>query len=155
MFVSIRILHLKSIWPIGWKKFIHRGVKIQQKKMADVNKGDVRRLYNDRAAFSVSIEKMVKTVMNVSFDYAVEMKIVSVNPAAGVELPKQVEKTAYHTRSIDGQKTLTMEQIQILLEASKDTPIHMMVLFNVLMGLRRQEILGLKYSDIDYINRTI
>lgn len=31
----------------------------------------------------------------------------------------------------------------------------MMVLFNVLMGLRRQEILGLKYSDIDYINRTI
>lgn len=126
-----------------------------KKKMADVNKGDVRRLYNDRAAFSVSIAKMVKTVMNVSFDYAVEMKIISVNPAAGVELPKQVEKTAYHTRSIDGQKTLTMEQIQILLEASKDTPIHMMVLFNVLMGLRRQEILGLKYSDIDYINRTI
>lgn len=126
-----------------------------KKKMADVNKGDVRRLYNDRAAFSVSIAKMVKTVMNVSFDYAVGMKIISVNPAAGVELPKQVEKTAYHTRSIDGQKTLTMEQIQILLEASKDTPIHMMVLFNVLMGLRRQEILGLKYSDIDYINRTI
>lgn len=48
-----------------------------------------------------------------------------------------------------------MEQIQILLEAGKETPIHMMVLFNVLMGLRRQEILGLKYSDIDYINRTI
>ena len=155
MFVPIRILHLQSIWPIGWKKFIHRGVKIQQKKMADVNKGDVRRLYNDRAAFSVSIAKMEKTVMNVSFDYAVEMKNVSVNPAAEVKLPKQVEKTAYHTRSIDGQKTLTMEQIQILLEASKDMPIHMMVLFNVLMGLRRQEILGLKYSDIDYINRTI
>lgn len=126
-----------------------------KKKMADVSKGDVRRLYNDRAAFSVSIAKMVKTVMNISFDYAVGMKIIPVNPAAGVELPKQIAKAAYHTRSIDGQKTLTMEQIQILLEASKDTPIHMMVLFNVLMGLRRQEILGLKYSDIDYINRTI
>lgn len=126
-----------------------------KKKMADVSKGDVRRLYNDRAAFSVSIAKMVKTVMNISFDYAVGMKIVPVNPAAGVELPKRIAKAAYHTRSIDGQKTLTMEQIQILLEASKETPIHMMVLFNVLMGLRRQEILGLKYSDIDYINRTI
>lgn len=48
-----------------------------------------------------------------------------------------------------------MEQIQILLEASKETPIHMQVLFNVLMGLRRQEINGLKYSDVDYINRTL
>lgn len=48
-----------------------------------------------------------------------------------------------------------MEQIQILLEASKDTPIHMQVLFNVLMGLRRREINGVKYSDVDYINRTL
>ena len=31
----------------------------------------------------------------------------------------------------------------------------MQVLFNVLMGLRRSEINGLKYSDIDYINRTL
>ena len=31
----------------------------------------------------------------------------------------------------------------------------MQVLFNVLMGLRRQEINGLKYSDVDYINRTL
>ena len=80
-----------------------------------------------------------------------DMKIVSVNPAVGVELPKQVEKAAYHVRSIDEQKTLTMEQIQTLLEASRGTPIHMQILFNVLMGLRRQEINGLKYSDVDYI----
>ena len=31
----------------------------------------------------------------------------------------------------------------------------MMVLFNVIMGLRRSEIIGLKYSDIDYINHTL
>ncbi len=70
-------------------------------------------------------------------------------------MPKRTEGRAYHTRSIDTQKTLTMEQMQILLEASRETPIHMQILFNVLMGLRRQEINGLKYSDIDYINRTL
>ena len=43
----------------------------------------------------------------------------------------------------------------MLLQASKNTPIHMQILFNVLLGLRRQEINGLKYSDVDYINRTI
>ena len=84
-----------------------------------------------------------------------EHKLIPVNLAEGIDLPKRTEGRAYHTRSIDTQKTLTMEQMQILLEASRETPIHMQILFNVLMGLRRQEINGLKYSDIDYINRTL
>ena len=42
-----------------------------------------------------------------------------------------------------------------MLEASRNSPIHMPVLFHVLMGLRRREINGVKYTDIDYINRTL
>ena len=42
-----------------------------------------------------------------------------------------------------------------MIEASKETPIHMQILFAVLMGLRRSEINGLKYSDVDYIHRTL
>lgn len=34
-------------------------------------------------------------------------------------------------------------------------PIHTQVLFNVLMGFRKREINGVKYSDTDYINRTL
>ena len=68
---------------------------------------------------------------------------------------KKIAKKPYHTRNIDTQKTLNMDQILILLEASRNTPIHMQVLFNVLMGLRRREINGVKYSDVDYINRTL
>lgn len=123
--------------------------------MVDINRGDVQKLYNQKTEYSVSVARLVKTVMNVSMRYAVEKKIIPVSPAEGINLPKKVEKKQYHTRNIDTQKTLTMEQIQILLEASKDTPIHMQVLFNVLMGLRRREINGVKYSDVDYINRTL
>ena len=123
--------------------------------MSAINRGNVQKLYNDRAEYSVSVSRLVKTVMNVSMNYAVEKKIIAENPAAGINLPKKVKKKEYHTRNIDTQKTLTMAQILILLEASRDTPIHMQVLFNVLMGLRRREINGVKYSDIDYINRTL
>lgn len=125
------------------------------KKLVELNKGDIHRLYQNRAAYSVNIVRQVKTIMNVSLRYAVGHKLIAVNPAESVNLPKAVNPKVYHTKNIDTQKTLTMEQIQILLEASKETPIHMQVLFNVLMGLRRQEINGLKYSDIDYINRTL
>ena len=82
-------------------------------------------------------------------------KLIAVNPAEGVNLPKTVKSKPYHVQTIDAQKTLTLEQIYVLLQASKNTPIHMQILFNVLLGLRRQEINGLKYSDVDYINRTI
>ena len=48
----------------------------------------------------------------------------------------------YHQRKIDTQKTLTMEQVQLLLDKSRGTKIGIMVLFNVLMGLRRSEIVA-------------
>lgn len=125
------------------------------RKLTEVNRGDIYRLYKNRAEFSKYIARLVKTVMNVSFRYALKCKLISANPAKGIDLPKIVETGPYHTRNIDTAKTLTMGQIITLLEASKDTPIHMQVLFNVLMGLRRQEINAVKYSDIDYIKRTL
>ena len=134
---------------------LHIVPKLGSKKMVDITRGDVQKLYNEKTEYSISIARLVKTVMNVSMRYAVDKKIIPVSPAEGVNLPKKVEKKPYHTRNIDTQKTLTMEQIQVLLDASKDTPIHMQVLFNVLMGLRRREINGVKYSDVDYINRTL
>ena len=134
---------------------LHIVPKLGSKKMVDITRGDIQKLYNEKTEYSISIARLVKTVMNVSMRYAVEKKIIPVSPAEGVNLPKKVEKKPYHTRNIDTQKTRTMAQIQILLEASKDTAIHMQVLFNVLMGLRRREINGVKYSDVDYINRTL
>ena len=125
------------------------------KKLTEINRGDIYRLYQDRAGYSKYIARLVKTVMNVSFQYALKRKLLSANPAEGIDLPKSMGTKPYHTRNIDTAKTLNMGQILKLLEASKETPIHMQILFNVLMGLRRQEINAVKYSDVDYINRTL
>lgn len=125
------------------------------KKLTEISRGDIYRLYQDRAGYSKYIARLVKTVMNVSFQYALKRKLVSANPAEGIDLPKSIGTKPYHTRNIDTAKTLNMGQILKLLEASKETPIHMQVLFNVLMGLRRQEINAVKYSDVDYMNRTL
>ncbi len=125
------------------------------KKLTEINRGDIYRLYQDRAGYSKYIARLVKTVMNVSFQYALKRKLLSANPAEGIDLPKSMGTKPYHTRNIDTAKTLNMGQILKLLEASKETPIHMQILFNVLMGLRRQEINAVKYSDVDYMNRTL
>ena len=129
-----------------------------KKKMMDVTRGDIQKLFNTKTDYSRSVVEQVKTIMNVSFRYAVTIKVIPNSPVDGIGLPKAEklqQKSGFRTRNIDTQKTLTMEQIQVLLEKSKDTPIHMQVLLNVLMGLRRSEINGVKYSDVDYINHTL
>lgn len=128
---------------------------IGNKKMSELNKADIQRLYNKKAAESESVAKLVKCVMNISLRFAVDKRIITKSPADNVRLPKSVKKSQYHIRNIDSQKTLRIDQIVLLIEKSKETPIYMMVLFNVLMGLRRSEIIGLKYSDIDYIDHTL
>ena len=134
----------------------HIVTAIGKKKMVDINKGDIQKLYNDMAEYSVSVAKQVKSIMNISFDFAVEKKVIPTNPATGVNLPKnKVQKSGYHTRNIDTSKTLTLDQINLLIEKSKDTKIYLMVLMNVLMGLRCSEIIAVKYSDVDYVNRTL
>ncbi len=64
-------------------------------------------------------------------------------------------KKKYRTIEIDVKKTLNIDQVRLLIEKSKETPIHLQIMFAVLIGLRKQEINGLKYSDIDFIHRTL
>ena len=120
--------------------------EIGNKAMVDVNRGDFQRLYVETAEKSESVAKHVKSIMNISFNFAVEKKFLSVNPAIGLTLPRAKEKKQeYHARKIDPAHTLSLEQINVLIDASKGTKIHLMVLFNVLMGLRCSEIIALKY----------
>lgn len=39
--------------------------------------------------------------------------------------------------------------------AAKESDIYLPILFAALMGLRRNEIIGLKYSDVDFVKRQI
>lgn len=123
--------------------------------MIILNRSYIQKLYNEVFTFSQDVAKICKTVMNCALDYALEHNIISYNPATEVNFPKGAKKKEYRTRKIDSKRTLNEEQIKLLLKKAKDTPIYMQILFAALIGLRRGEINGLKYSDIDYIHRTI
>ncbi len=53
-------------------------------------------------------------------------------------------------------KDLTAEQFQALLSAlGDDACLRTMVIVHLTMGLRISEVLGLRWSDIDWLGRTI
>ena len=133
----------------------HINPAIGRKNITEVNAGDIQQLYKDRTEYSVAVARLVKTVVNISFDYAVSKKIIPKNIAEGIGLPKVPKSEGYHVRKIDVEKTLNAEQIELLIDKAKDTKIYIMILLNVLMGLRRSEIIAVKYSDVDFVNQTL
>ena len=79
--------------------------------------------------------KRARTIMNTSMRYALSKRLIMTNPCEGLELSKGVKKSKYHTIIVDETKTYTLEQVKLLLEASKETRIHMQMVFALLMGL--------------------
>ena len=123
--------------------------------MTTLNMGHIQKLYNTVSQEHESVVRIVKTVMNISLEFAKRNNIVSVNVALNVNLPKTVKKKPYRKLNIDVSKTLTIEQAKALINESKNTPIYLQILFAILMGFRISEINSLRYDDVDFINRKL
>lgn len=128
----------------------------KNKSMVAINRGDIVNFYYQEAERSLSVAKICKCVIDSGFKYAKLKNIVSVNVAKGVLIPKEFYKAnEYRVLKIDTSKTFDMETLKLIIEKSKNTPIHLQILFAILLGLRISEINGLKYSDVDFVKRTI
>ena len=73
--------------------------------------------------------------------YAVKMNLIPFNPADKVERPKKQRYIADYYRQ---------EELERLLEASKDHPYSLLIQMTAFYGLRRSEALGLKLDAIDF-----
>lgn len=120
-----------------------------------INIGHIQKFYNTTVEKYKSVARLAKVVISKAMEYAKDNNLISINPTIDIELPKSVEKKKYRTLEINKDKVLNLEQIITLIKASKETPIYLHILFAVLMGLRKQEINGLKFSDVDFINKKL
>lgn len=147
--------------------FNHIIPNIGNLKLVDLKKGHIKKLYQQVFDYSPSVARILQTVVNTALKDAVIKRFIPNNVANGIKLPnkdkkpktKEEQKEAfnnnYHTLVIDEKKTYKIEEIVTLIKASKDTPVYLHILFAVLMGMRKSEINGVKYSDIDYLHRKL
>ena len=78
--------------------------------------------------------------------YAVKMDLIPFNPADKVERPKKQRYIADYYRQ---------DELERLLEVSKDHPYSLLIQMTAFYGLRRSEVLGLKWDAIDFERDTI
>ncbi|WP_141333667.1 site-specific integrase, partial [Brevibacillus agri] len=81
-----------------------------------------------------------------ALDYGLKQQLVYRNVADAVSLPRK--------KKFEG-KSYTREQLRILLEKVTDTKIELPVYLAGYLGLRREEICGLRWKNIDFTQRII
>lgn len=122
-------------------------------RMAEIKRIHVEALYQKTVERSFSVAKILKTIVTSSMRYAVEQHYISYDPSVDVKLPQGKKDNSYKKKKTTD--ILNKAQLKRLLCASKGTSMHLPILFASLMGLRRGEIIGLKYSDVDFQRKTI
>lgn len=78
--------------------------------------------------------------------YAVKTERIPTNPADRIELPKKQRHIANY---------YTQDELNTLLKKSKGQQLETVVRLAVWFGLRRGEIIGMRWSSIDFDNKTI
>lgn len=141
----------------SYRNMIHKHIipKIGNITLSLLNKSHIEKLYTEEAQKSHSCVRQTKAILESSLKFALRKKLISVNPTIGAKLPKSCSKREYKTLHINTKKTLSMEQLKVLIKASKGTSIYLQILFSALMGLRKSEVNGLKYTDVDFVNRKL
>lgn len=96
-----------------------------------------------KAGQSANSIKHHMRVLNGVFKMAVSFNAVPYNPCDRVSLPKIKKHIG---------RAYTPEQVKLLLQAVENDPLKPAVMLGLFLGLRRSEILGLRWKDIDFEN---
>ena len=124
-------------------------VKPMHVKQYYLDKSRSGRMDGKAGGLSVPSLKKHAIVLKSVFDDAVLDELVSKNPVVGVKIP---------TRSdvVEAQRAfLSAEQANMVLKAFAGHPLEALVYITLYYGLRRSEALGLKWSAIDFENKTM
>ena len=122
--------------------FKERGIMLRQLRPTDIQAFYMEQLKRVKANsvihYHANIHKALK--------YAVKIDLLDSNPADKVERPK---KNPFMGSFYDS------DEVARLFEAAKGTLLEVPVFLGAFYGLRRSEVLGLKWSAIDFQSNTI
>lgn len=154
MWIEQKQYEVDQITIEGYKSYIKNHIKpyFQQHSvnLNDLSPQDLQAYYNSKTRrpgekkkgkLSGKSLRAHHAIIHGALEDAVKKNIIPYNPADRVTLPKKERYVG---------KFYTKEQIAELLKAVRGTSIADIVLMTVLYGLRRSEVVGIKWPSVDF-----
>ena len=116
-------------------------------RLEDLSPRDVQSYYTallDR--LSAQTIKHHHTLLHRAFEIAITWQLLDRNPTQRVRTPKPSPSPA---------RTLSTDEVRRLLAGARQTPYHVPIHLALYAGLRRGEILGLRWQDVDMDANTL
>lgn len=146
----------RSNYNYMYDHFVREG--FGTRKIGEIKYSDVKYFYYyllNECGLQVNTVDTIHTILHPTFQLAVRDEIIRINPSDGVMA--EIKKKAGKNKGI--RHALTIEQQRAFMEYTANHPIycHWLPLFTVLLGTgcRIGEVVGLRWEDLDYENRTI
>lgn len=123
--------------------------KEQEVLLSDLTSFDIQDFYS--YAFEtkkVSANTVLKWHANIhkALDYAVQNKLISENPSKKVSKPKKIQFTG---------SAYSQDELDKLFQVAKNDPLELGIYLAAFFGLRREEVVGIKWNAIDFDAKTI
>ena len=117
-------------------------------RLQEVRAIHIQSLFNslDAKGYTYGTIKLLKSLLNELFKKAIGNGYVLINPIGAVVMPKKTKCD---------QRFLTEEEQEMFLDVAKEYYHYDIFCVNLSMGARIGEVLGLKWSDIDFDNKTV
>lgn len=117
-------------------------------KIKDLRPEHIQGLYNQllEQKVGVYVVRKIHTLLHSALVQAVKMGMIPRNPANAVMQPKEPSKE---------MKILDENQVSQLLVSVSDHRWEALFYLAVTTGMRQMELLGLKWTDLDWVKRTI
>src|SRR5215212_5788032 len=133
----------------GYKRDVnhHINPELGRRKLKEFTPGDIRRLYRkmaDRGLKDRSIE-YVHITLRKSLRAAVVDRLINHNPTDGVRPIKTPTGAAKESKALDPY------QVTVLLEEAAESRFEALYVVAIYTGLRRGELLGLRWTDADLV----
>lgn len=141
-----------------YRNYISKNI-ISDIPISDVKSLSIQKFYNDLSKKQNKNDTLIKSVHKLSknfFDYAEREGYIVKNPCSNISLPK-TKKTVDEiiTEKTTKFQYFTEEEIPELIQLFNGYNIQPIIVFALGTGMRKGEIFGLQWEDIDFENRQI
>lgn len=132
---------------VNYRKHIE-GSALGKKKLDKIKASDLQLYYNKKIkdGYSSKTVRLINVILNGALEMAYKQRLIPENPNEFTTIPKKVKYEA---------AVLTVDEVKRIIAETKNEKLYPIIVTTLGTGMRKGEVMALRWDDINFDNRLI